>query len=396
MKRIIIPIVIVVVIAGLYLAFGGKPEKEPGLQFITVPVEKGALTAEITCTGTVKPLVEVLVGSQVSGRIKELHADFETRVKKGALIALIDPATFQAKVDQALADLEAAKAGLVKSEVTLVNEERNVKRQEGLLKRNSISQSEFDTAQTKTDAARAQVGVDKARVLQAEAKLQQAELQLKYTRITTPVNGVVTSRSVDEGQTVAASFQAPILFKIAEDLTRMQVNTNVDEADIGRVAMGQKAVFTVPAFPDLTFSASVNQIRNEPTVQQNVVTYNVVLDVNNKDLKLRPGMTANVRILLSEVGNTLLLPDQAFRFVPPLESFPGKKLPKLPALKPGQRRIWRLDSRNRIRPLPVRRGVVGSGKAQVFSNELKPGDKVVVDAVAGKKKKSRRGLRFGM
>ena len=197
-------------------------------------------------------------------------------------------------------------------------------------------------------------------------------------------------------RSMPAPARGEILFKIAEDLTRMQVNTNVDEADIGRVKEGQKAVFSVPAFPDLTFSASVNQIRNEPTVQQNVVTYNVVLDVDNKDLKLRPGMTANVRILLSEIGNTLLLPDQAFRFVPPVKSFPDKKLPKLTAIKPGQRRIWRLDSGDRISPVLVRRGVVGSGKAQVFSDELKPGDKIVVDAVATKKKRSRRGLRFGM
>jgi HlyD family secretion protein len=394
-KKIVIIVVLVASAVGVYLFLAPAGNENPAPKYVTVPVERGALTAEVNCTGTLKPLVEVLVGSQVSGTIKELHADFETQVKKGELIALIDPAMFGAKVAQAEADVEAAKASLAKSAVTLTDELRNLKRQTQLLARNSISQSEFDTAQTKADAARAQETVDRARVIQAKAKLQEAKLQLDYTRIIAPVNGVVTSRSVDAGQTVAASFQAPVLFKIAEDLTRMQVNANVDEADIGRVTVGQKAVFTVPAFPDLTFAAAVTQIRNEPQIEQNVVTYNVVLDVDNKGLKLRPGMTANVRILLSRLDDVLMLPDQAFRFVPSLKSSNGRPAPEPPALKAGERRVWKLDGNGRITPAIVRAGVTGTEKVQVLSDKLKAGDRVVVAVKSTGKKARRRGMRFG-
>jgi HlyD family secretion protein len=229
-----------------------------------------------------------------------------------------------------------------------------------------------------------------------EAKLQEAELQLQFTRIVTPVNGVVTSRNVDVGQTVAASFQAPVMFKIAEDLRKMQVNTNVDEADVGRVRVGQRAVFSVPAFPEEIFQASVRQIRNEPKVEQNVVTYNVVLDVDNSDLKLRPGMTANASIILERVQDALLVPDQVFRFNPPEKILRGKKLSNLPALKKGEKRIWTLGPDNLMRPVDVRTGISGSERVQVFSDDLKPGHRVVVSAETDKKSSLQRpGLRLG-
>jgi len=187
---------------------------------------------------------------------------------------------------------------------------------------------------------------------------------------------------MDVGQTVTASFQTPVLYKIAEDLTRMQVNTNVDEADIGRVQVGQKAVFTVPAFPDHYFPAAVTQIRNDPKVEQNVVTYNVILDVDNDDLKLRPGMTANVQILLSEVHDALMVPDQAFRFSPPEQL---KKDFELPALKQGERRVWKLDTPDRVQPINVEIGVTGAERVQILSDKLERGDRVVVEAIAKKK-----------
>ena len=242
-------LVALAIAAGLYWKVGASREDEPEKKYVTVPVEQGTLRAEITCTGTLSPRVEVLVGSQVSGTIKEMYADFESKVKKGELIALIDPAKFQAKAEQARADVSAAKAGLAKSEVTLSDRLRDLRRKEGLVRKGSVSRSEYDEAKTEADAAEAQVVVDRAKVGQMQAKLKEAELELQYTRIIAPVDGVVVSRNMDVGQTVTASFQTPVLFKIAKDLTRMQVNTNVDEADIGRVTVGQKAVFTVPRIP---------------------------------------------------------------------------------------------------------------------------------------------------
>jgi HlyD family secretion protein len=256
---------------------------------------------------------------------------------------------------------------------------RNYRRKEELLKTNAVSQSDFDTAETNLDSARAAVDVAKATVAQMTANLEEAELQLKYTHIVAPVNGVVTARNMDVGQTVTASFQTPVLFKIAEDLTRMQVYASVDEADIGRVKVGQTATFTVPAFPDESFNAAVTQIRNDPQIQQNVVTYNVILDVNNDALKLRPGMTTSVQILLSEVHDAVMVPDQAFRFSPKSEKF------DLSPLTSGERRVWKLEKNGRMRPITVRIGVVGTERVQIISDEVKPGDRVVVDEVAKKK-----------
>lgn len=394
MKKIIIIAIIIVAAAGLFLALRSNGSEEPPIKYITVPVEKGTLKAEINSTGTLRPVVEVLVGTQVSGTIRELYADFETKVTKGQLIALIDPDKFEAKVNQARADIESAKASLRKAEVTLVDELRTLKRKEMLIEGGSISQSEFDTAKTKADAATAEVGVERARVAQMEAKLQEAALDLKYTRIVAPVNGVVTSRTGDVGQTVTASFQTPVLFKIAEDLKRMQVLTNVDEADVGRVRDGQKAEFTVPAFPDQVFTASVSQIRNEPVVEQNVVTYIVVLDVDNDDLKLRPGMTANVQILLSEVKDAIMVPDQAFRFTPSAGE-PGAAAKNMPPLKATQRRVWKLERGNNLKGIAVKVGIAGTERVQIFSDQLKEGDKVVVEEIQSKAKTPQmRGIRF--
>ncbi len=381
MKKLITIAVIVLLAASvLGYVYVNSSRKEPEIQYIAVPVEKGTLRAEINSTGTIRPRVEVQVGSQVSGTIKKLFADFESVVKKDQLIALIDPDTYKAKVNQARANLLSAKANLAKSEVTFADQMRTLRRKEELIRKNSISQQEFDTAQANADAARAQVDVSKATVAQMEANLEEAEVNLAHTRIVAPVDGVVIARNMDVGQTVTASFQTPLLFRIAEDLTVMQVYASVDEADIGRVRVGQEAVFSVPAFPDEFFTASVMQIRNDPLIQQNVVTYNVILDVKNDNLKLRPGMTASVRINLSEVHDALMVPDQAFRFSPKVER------PDLPLLNPGERRLWKLEANNRIRPVSVRVGTIGSERTQIFSDELKAGDRVVVEAVAAKKK----------
>jgi HlyD family secretion protein len=387
-KTITIVLIVALVVVGLYYVFGTSRNSGPEIRYITVPIEKGTLKAEINSTGTIKPRVEVQVGSQVSGTIKKLFADFESVVKEGEVIALIDPDTYRAKVGQAKANLLSAKANLEKADVSLVDQLRILRRKEELIRTNSISQQDLDTAQTNVDAARAQIDASKAAIAQMEANLEEAELNLKYTKIVAPVNGVVTARNMDVGQTVTASFQTPVLFRIAEDLTVMQVYTSVDEADIGRVRVGQKATFTVPAFPDEFFSAAVTQIRNDPQIQQNVVTYNVILDVNNDDLKLRPGMTTTVQIHLSEVNDALMVPDQAFRFTPTGQKF------DLPALKSGERRLWKLTEQDKLNPVSVKIGMIGSERIQIISDDLKAGDRVVVDTVSTKKNAPASGIRL--
>jgi len=342
--------------AGAYWYYYKNPEAD--IKYRTIKVERGSLSAYVTANGTINPVITVLVGSQVSGTIQQLYADYNSRVKKGQLIAQIDPAIFQAQVSQAKAKLENArasflnaqadiataranvesnKANVIKARVAVDDTKRNLDRALELFRRNLISASERDAAQTAQDSALAQLEaaqaqqkaseaqMDSARaksesaraqIKQAEAELELAEVNLNHTKILAPVNGIVISRNVDVGQTVAASLQAPTLFTIAQDLTEMQVDTNVSEADIGRVAMAQEATFTVDAFPNLTFQGKVTDIRNAPLTVQNVVTYNVVIQVRNPDLKLRPGMTANASILVAQRGSVLKIPNSALRFRP--------------------------------------------------------------------------------
>jgi len=381
LKKLIIVVLVLAVAIILYLALGRSAPDESQPKYVTVPVERGTLRSEVMCTGSLTPLNQVLVGSQVSGTIKKLYADFESKVEKGQLIALIDPAIYEAKAAQARADLEAARAALHRAEVASRDELRTLRRKEMLFEKQSISESEIDQTRARADGAVAQVDVERARVVQMEARLTEAELQLKYTRIEAPVDGVVTARSVDEGQTVAATFQAPVLFTIAEDLTLMEVHANVDESDIGRVKVGQKGTFTVPAFPDEPFDAEVTQIRNDPKIEQNVVTYIVVLKVDNHELKLRPGMTANTRILLDEAHGALMVPEQACRFSPSPSSLRASGSPALPPLKEGEKRCWKVEKGNTIRPVTVKTGVVGLERTQILSDTLREGDKIAVDEV---------------
>jgi len=352
---IILIILITAAALGYAYFFRGK---EAGAKYRTARVERGSLSSFVTANGTVNPVITVLVGSQVSGMIQKLYADYNTPVKEGQLIAQIDPALFQAQVAQAKAKLENAKAtflnaqadiatarsnveasraNVLKAKVSLDDAKRNLGRSLELYGRNLIATSDRDAAQTAYDSAVAlleaaqaqekasEAGLDSAKarlesaragIKQAEAELELAQVNLDHTRIIAPVTGIVISRNVDVGQTVAASLQAPTLFTIAQDLTEMQVDTNVSEADIGRVAVGQETNFTVDAFPQITFKGKVTEIRNAPMTIQNVVTYDVVVQVKNPDLKLRPGMTANVSILVAHRENVLSIPNAALRFRP--------------------------------------------------------------------------------
>ena len=313
MKKLICAIIVFVVLGSLLAA---ARYRKNDVQYKTGPIVRGDIRAACTATGTVNPLTTVLVGTQVSGRIKEIYADFNSPVTRGQLIAEIDPATFEAQLEQARANLLSAQATVAKAKATSREAQRNLARKKELFQSSIIGKSELEAEETNHEVAKSQVGVAEAQVVQAEAAFKFAETNLRYTKIVSPVDGIIISRNVDIGQTVAATFQTPTLFTIAQDLNKMQINTNVDEADIGKIALAQDAEFTVDAYPDETFMGRVMQIRNAPVVVQNVVTYDVVITVDNPALKLKPGMTANVSIVIARKKDIVLIPNAALRFRP--------------------------------------------------------------------------------
>ena len=311
MKKIIIAVVILILILIGVLYFFKKNDKAP--QYITQTAERGDIRATVSATGTVNAVTTVLVGTQVSGTIKQIYVDYNSTVKKGQLLAQIDPASFEAQVAQASANLLLARANLEKSRVALRDTLTTFERNKILYGKNFISRSDLDSSETVYLSALAQIKASEAQVEQTRAALSLSQTNLRYTQIVSPVNGTVISRSVDVGQTVAASFQTPTLFTIAQDLTKMQIDASIDEADIGRIKTNQPVTFTVDAYPDQTFKGNVSEIRNAPTTVQNVVTYAVIVKVDNPELKLKPGMTANVSIIIDDKKGILRIPNAALR-----------------------------------------------------------------------------------
>ncbi len=440
-RRLLALSIIIVAVTGatsayLYSTSGGNSPK-----YRLAKVERGPLTATVSATGNLNAVITVQVGSQVSGQIKALFADFNSQVKKNQLIARIDPESFEAKVNQAKAELEASQAGVLtqraqveraradvenaraaqagakaqtaKAHVAVLDAKRDLDRKTDLLKRELIAQSEKDSAQAAYDSAvaqwesasaqeqalasairsvEAQLKVAEAQLKSAEAtfrqktaSLAQAQVDLDRTQIRAPVDGIVVSRNVDVGQTVAASLQAPTLFTIAQDLTQMQVDTNVDEADIGRIRLGQRVTFTVDAFPVRTFSGEVIQIRKAPQVVQNVVTYNVVVGVQNLDGKLLPGMTANVRIVVDQKPSVLKIPNAALRFRPQSPATPEAR----PAAQPraphsegprekGQSKAWIVGPDGKPVAVPVKVGITDGANTEVVEGDLKEGQELIV------------------
>ena len=433
-KKYVIAIVIIILIfAGGFFFFQFAGQNGTNQKFRLMKVERGEVNLVVTATGTINPVINVLVGSQVSGTIKNLYADFNSQVKEGQVIAQIDPAIFQAQVDQARANvlstqanlsnaranLENAKANLVKAEVAVLDAKRTLDRNRSLVERNVIAQATMDTAQTNYDTAVAQrdvakaqvesatsqVGSSQAQVEQAKAALKLSETNLRYTTIRSPVNGTVISRNVDVGQTVAASLQAPTLFTIAKDLTQMQVDSNVSEADVGRIAVGQEATFTVDAYPERTFDGKVSEIRNAPIIVQNVVTYDVVIQVTNKDLKLKPGMTANVSVMIAQRKGVLKISNAALRFQPEISKRESGKTgpPQKVARKVSQNvkspeedqgrpgRVWVLSPEGKLISVSIVLGITDGTFSEVISGDLQEGGEVVVEEMSNKKAPSQAG-----
>ena len=317
-RLIAVLLALLVAMGGAAAWWGSRGEDAP--KYRTARIERGPLTAAVSATGTLNPVTSVSVGTQVSGQIKELFADFNSPVKQGQLVARIDPETFQYRVRQAEADAEAARSALGRARVSMLNSQRDLARSKELVEKNFVSSADLDTKQATFDLGAADVKNAQATVAQREAALASARVDLGRTEIRAPVDGVVIKRSVDVGQTVAASLQAPELFIIAKDLRDMQVETSIDEADVGRIRDGQRASFTVDAFPGRTFNGAVRQVRKSALNSQNVVTYTVLISAANPDGTLMPGMTANVRIVTDTRESVLKIQNAALRFRPAGES----------------------------------------------------------------------------
>jgi HlyD family secretion protein len=343
-------------------------------RYITMPVDQGSIVRAVTATGTVNPVTVVQVGTYVSGPITSIYADFNTPVKAGQLLAKIDPRPFAAQVALARAALANARAQLQKDRANLAYQRLTYRRDQALLGSAVISKDQLDNQWSVYNQALAQLSLDQAAIQQQKATLNAAELNLNYTNIMSPVDGTVVSRNVDQGQTVAASYQTPTLFLVAQDLTKMQVDTNVSESDIGDVRLAQPVDFTVDAYNTKKFRGSVTQVRQAPITVQNVVTYDVVITVPNPEMLLMPGMTANITIVTDQRDHVIRVPTRALSFSP-------RRAGSAANSGPGWHgsRIW-IDDGGKLRPTSITRGLDDGNYVEVVDGDIKPGDLVVIDS----------------
>jgi HlyD family secretion protein len=424
-KRNWIWILALVVIVAALAAF--RLTRRVEAEYFTAKVEKGDIRQVIEATGTINPVTSVQVGSQVSGMISKLYVDFNSKVTKGQVIAEIDPKLFEGAVLQAQADLEnaqaqlaAAKANLAKDQATLQQNKLDYERAAGLERQGVNSQQQLDQAKATYDAITAQVGSDRAAIQQAEAQIAQktatlkvAQTNLDYTIIRAPINGTVVNRNIDIGQTVAASLQAPTLFTIALDLTKMQVYAKTDEGDVGEIQPGQKADFQVDAFPKEVFHGVVYQVRMNATSIQNVVTYDTIVNFDNPELKLFPGMTAYVSIPVASVTDAVKIPNAALRYKPDLppekvqelysrhgiaftQPAPAPVAAKQPAASSRERVppkpnsssdtavVWKLLPDRSLQPVGVHIGLTDHTYTALTAGDLQPGDELVTGATSAK------------
>jgi len=427
-KRNWILIFVILVAVGLFVAF--RLNQKPEAEYFTAKVEQGDIRQVIEATGTINPVTLVQVGSQVSGMISKLYVDFNSRVTQGQVIAEIDPKLFQGAVLQAQADLQnaqailaAAKANLAKDEATLKQNKLDYGRAASLVPQGVMSQQQLDQAKATYDAISAQVGSDRAAIQQAEAQVAQkaaslkvAQTNLDYTIIRAPINGTVVNRSIDIGQTVAASLQAPTLFTIAQDLTKMYVYAKTDEGDVGQIRPGHTADFQVDAFPKEVFHGVVSQVRMNATAVQNVVTYDTIVDFHNPDMKLFPGMTAYVSIPVASVSNVVKIPNAALRYKPDLPAAKVRELyskysvtapqaqqpsrTETPNQQPGggtrehappsggvtsdMALVWKLLPDKSLQPVQVRTGLTDHTFTALTAGDIRPGDELVTGATTAK------------
>ncbi len=374
-KKLIIFSIIVLVIIGIIWVKAGKGKKAAAYRIENPQRTKIVQTVE--ASGTINPVTQTSVGTQISGRVEQILVDYNSIIKKGQLLAVIDPSTYQSNVIQ-------QEANLQKLESVFKNAKRNYDRYKKLYAQDLVAKSELDNTEMDYLSANAQV-------VQGRASLDKAKIDLSYTNVVSPVDGIVISKEVELGQTVAASYQTPTLFLVAEDLTKMQIEVNISEADISKIKEGQRANFNIDAFPTTTFEGKVTQVRNAATTISNVVTYTVVVSVDNSEMLLKPGMTANVAIITAEVNNALSVPNQALRFVPPDNA-------KIAGSKEGQRKnfkaqgLWRQNKDGSIFMTEVKTGITDGNRTEIISDEITENTPIIVANADPKSKNSARRM----
>ena len=363
-KRVLAFIFIVIVLcAGAFIIL---THNNTSAKYKTSKIEKKTITEQVEATGTIKPVQTVTIGAQVSGLIKEVYVDFNSHVKKGQVLAQIDPSLFQAQVDQAQATLNLKRANLKKYQSELAYKKSNFERYGNLLNKNYVSKDDYESAKRNYNVAKADIEGTKAEIAQASATLENNLTNLRYCKIISPVDGVVISKNVEVGQTVASSFQTPTLFEVAQDLTKMRIEASVSEADIGKVKVGQEVDFTLDGYQDRVFKGTVSQVRLASTTTNNVVTYTVVVDVNNEDGLLIPGMTANIEIITKKQENILAAPHSALKFVP-----------KGHTQKYETQGVW-LIRKGKPQRIDIETGVSDDFYTEIISPDIQEGDIIII------------------
>lgn len=370
-KRYILLLIILIALLGA-LAFGFL--KKEAAKYVTKPIEQDTIISYVEASGTIKPVNTIEVGTQVSGTVAKIYVDYNSVVKKGDLLAELDPSLFQANVDQSEAKLRNAKAAYSKAQSTLNYKKNNYQRYKHLYEKNYVSKDDVELAQANYLQAKAEVDAAKAEVSAAQASLNNNLTNLGYSKITSPVDGTVISREVDVGQTVAASFNTPTLFEVAKDLTKMQIETSVSEADIGKIKVGQEANYTLDGYQDRVFKGKVTQVRLASTTTNNVVTYTVIISVDNSEGLVIPGMSANVSVIVGEAKDALVVDNKALKFTPSENK-----------QKYDKQGVWILKNGTPTR-YDVELGLSDDNKTQIKSDEISVGDKVIISEMGGKKK----------
>ena len=370
-SKVWILVAIVVVLAVVAFLLSGNKKKEQ-VQFNTAEVAPANIVNTVSATGTIEPVTSVTVGTQVSGIVSKLYVDYNSVVKKGQVIAELDKSNLTSELNSAKASLEQSKASLASAESSLSYQTANFRRNKALYQKGLISGNDYESARLSYQTALASVSSARDQVASAQEQVKKAQTNLSYATITSPIDGIVLSKSVEEGQTVAASFSTPTLFTIAKDLTNMQVVADVDEADIGNVKVGERVTFTVDAYPDNTFSGTVKQVRQEATTTNNVVTYSVVITAPNADLKLKPGLTATVTIYTQENKGVLSVPSKALRFTPEKETVGGMKIKDIANAK---NKFWTIEG-NTVVAHRVNIGMTDGSHTQILSG-IRRGAKVI-------------------
>ena len=370
MKKIIIALVVIMALTTpfIFKKQNGKAE------YLSEPIQKRTITQIVEATGTIEPINTVSIGSQVSGRIDEIFVDFNTYVEKGQQLAQIDTSLFSAQLQQAEANINNAKATLARNQAVLDYDTKTYNRYKNLYERNLVSKNDLDSAESAYKSDLAQVAAAKASIMQAQANYATASANMGYTKIVSPVKGIVISKEVEVGQTVAASFQTPTLFMVAEDLTKMRIETSVSEADIGKVKEGQEVEYTLDGYPDSIFKGTVTQVRLSPTTESNVVTYTVVIEVDNQEGKLLPGMTANVSIITGKKEDILTVPNIALKFTTADNT---KRYDK--------KGIW-IEKKGKPFRVNIETGVSDDTYSEIISDEIKEGDIVYTRNLSSGKK----------